>query len=151
MHITCGAKRACSVLGLKERGIYSCSELVQVVRSAVARFHGLKNEAFYKCNVLFCFMAYRTRNITFEARLFIASEERRRKGLLCRQARSASAARGVSELFACVVGVWRGRKREFYAREKREDRASRAPRVSLSPKTPFPFKRLPRRLASWQH
>ena len=46
---------------------------------------------------------------------------------------------------ACVAGVWKGRERGFWARGKREGRASR---VSLAPKTPFPFpfKRLPRRL-----
>ena len=35
---------------------------------------------------------------------------------------------------ACVAGVWRGREREFWASEKREG-LSRAPRVSLAPKT----------------
>ena len=46
---------------------------------------------------------------------------------------------------ACVAGVWKGRERGFWARGKREGRASR---VSLAPKTPFPFpfKPLPRRL-----
>ena len=51
-----------------------------------------------------------------------------------------------NELFflgvACVAGVRKGRGREL------ERETSRAPRVSLAPKTPFPFpfKRLPRRL-----
>ena len=69
-------------------------------------------------------------------------------------------------VLACVAGIWKGREREFLAREKREDRgarggkegnasflpsSSRAPRVSLAPKTPFPFpfKRLPRRLGEY--
>ena len=59
---------------------------------------------------------------------------------------------------ACVAGVWKGRERGFWARETRGAReaegkegnppSSRASRVSLAPKTPFPFpfKRLPRRL-----
>ena len=48
----------------------------------------------------------------------------------------------VALLVACVAGVWKGRERRFWARGKRD------PRVSLAPKTPFPFpfKRLPRRL-----
>ena len=46
-----------------------CSVFVSLrAHRAVAQFHGLKNEPFYKSSVLFCFMAFRTRNITFEAK-----------------------------------------------------------------------------------
>ena len=65
----------------------------------------------------------------------------------------------VQTLVACVAGVWNGRERGFGARGAREEGgregnavslspSSRARRVSLAHKTPFPFpfKRLPRRL-----
>ena len=67
-------------------------------------------------------------------------------------------------ILACVASVWKGKERGFWAWGKREVCARRegtrefpslpprAPaRVSLAPKTlfPFPFKRLPRRLIGY--